>query len=135
MARKLTPQQQAFAVEVATGDCTATDAALSAGYSPASATKIASQLLDNPRVVAEIERIKGKATAASVGSKAEALDRIWKLACDAADEGARRDAYQGYELWLKATGNLVEKREVKHEDVELDWGDVVDPGGGDDDEG
>ena len=121
MARKLTPQQRAFAVEVATGDCTATDAALSAGYSPASATKIASQLMDNPRVVAEIERIQAKATATSVGSKAKALDAVWRIA-ESNEDKAPKTALSAYELWLKATGNLVEKREnLNTATIEVEW--------------
>lgn len=127
MARKLTPQQRAFAVEVASG-CTATEAAIRAGYSRKSASCQASQLLDNPKVVAEVERIQGKATVASLGSKAEALDLIWRTMNEAAQEGDRVNVYRGSELWLKATGQLIEKREVKtQETIELEWSAPIEP--------
>jgi hypothetical protein len=127
LARKLTPQQRAFAVEVASG-CTATEAAIRAGYSRKTAGDQASQLLRNPKIASEVERIQGKATVASLGSKAEALDLIWRTMNEAAQDGDRVNVYRGSELWLKATGQLVEKREVKQQDVvELEWSAPIEP--------
>ena len=55
-------------------------------------------------------------------SRADALDRI-KLTID--DAGQNRDfgnVFRGCELWLKATGNLVNQHEVKQDQtVELSW--------------
>lgn len=92
-----------------------------AGYSRKSAGKIASQLMDNPRIASELERVLAKAQAVAVGSKAEALSRIWAIG-EREDESNPRISLQAYELWLKATGNLVEKREVtENQTVNIEW--------------
>jgi len=59
--RPPTAQQQRFAEEVAKGDCTQKEAAKRAGYSARTAEKIASQLLDNPRVAALVQQLREKA--------------------------------------------------------------------------
>ena len=119
---KLTDKQMAFVVEIAKGGCTNKQAALTAGYSPANAESQASQMLKKPHVKAELERIRGNAVAQAQGTKAKALDRIWDLAESAADEDNRREAYQGYELWLKASGHLVEKREINtNQTIDVEW--------------
>jgi len=79
--------------------------------------------MSNPKIKAEVERIQAKAVVAALGSKAELLNLIWKSLEEAAAEGARRDLYAGSELWLKATGQLVEKREIDQTStvVEIEW--------------
>lgn len=122
MDRKLTPQQQSFAAEVAAGNCTLTEAALRAGYSPKSASKLGSQLMANPRISAEVDRIRAKAAATAQGSRVEVLDIIYETLHEARVDGDRANTLKAAELWLKATGNLVEKREnVTEGKIELEW--------------
>lgn len=123
MAKGLTPQQRYFAAEVATGKCTLAEAAIRAGYSPKTANSQGSQLLSNPKIAAEVNRIQAKAAVQAIGSKEEALNAIWEIARDAQANSARRDALAAYELWMKARGELVEKREVEQTStvIEIEW--------------
>lgn len=130
MARKITPQQMAFAAEVASG-CTATEAARRAGYSQRTAGKYAPQLLANPRVRAEIERMQRKAEVQALGSKAELLNMWWEALTDAKAEGDRRGLADLGERWLKARGEFVEKVEQTIEQViDLEWSEPIEPEGG-----
>ena len=121
MARTITPQQMLFAVNVASG-MTAKAAAIDAGYAPKYADRQGSQLLVNPRVKHEIDRIKNKATAASLGSKAEALDILWQTAAEARADGDRVNVTRCLELWLKATGQLVTRQQIEtNQQIDLAW--------------
>lgn len=122
MAKKLSAQQRSFAQAAASG-MSLTDAALSAGYSPTTAKFQGSKLAKLPEVAAEIDRIAAKSEAVAIGSKAEALDMVWRTMQSAADDGDRVNVYRGVELWLKATGQLVEKHQVDQTSqvVQIDW--------------
>ena len=119
--RKLSNQQKAFAANVASGMPLA-EAAKDAGYSPKSAPALASQLMKKAKVAEEVARIRAKAVASSRGSKAECLDLIWSVLEEAKAAGDRANFNRGCELWLKATGNLVHKQEIKTDQViEVEW--------------
>lgn len=126
--RKLTDQHKAFAAEVAAGS-SFMDAAISAGYSQNSAKFYGSKLAADPLVRAEIDRIRAKGEAVSVGSRAEALNIIWRTMQGAEEAEDRANVYRGAELWLKATGQLVERSEQVSTVVEIDWSSSE--GGGD----
>jgi len=122
---KLTDQRKVFAANVASG-MPLHDSAVDAGYSPLSASQQASALMKYPEITAEIERIRSKAMATSVGSKAECLDLIWRTMQESAANGPPRDVYQGAELWLKATGQLVTKQEVvTNQTIDIEWSQPV----------
>lgn len=114
----LTKQQQVFAAGVVQG-MSAEKAAISAGYSAKSVNSYASQLLSNPKVAAEIERMRAKSEIVAVGSKAELLNMVWaRLAKSESD----RDFATLSRLWFDATGAMVIKQEIKTDQVvELAW--------------
>ena len=130
VANGLTPQQMSFVAEVASGK-TARDAAIAAGYKASNADNTASTLSKNPKVAAEIARVMAKATAVAQGSKAEALDMLWDSMVEAKAEQDRSGLKGLAELWLKANGHLIERREVRTDTVcEIEWSST--DGGGDD---
>ena len=98
------------------------DAAISAGYSVKSADRIATRLVQNRLVSAEIHRIQSKPINASLGSKAECLDKLWR-GIELAENGQDSTALARLsELWLKANGMLIEKREIRQDSVcEIEW--------------
>lgn len=114
----LTKQQQVFAAGVAQG-MTQRDAAIAAGYSAKSADAQASQMLKNPKVAAELARMRAKSEIVAVGSKAELLNMVWaRLAKSESD----RDFTALSRLWFDATGAMVIKQEIKTDQVvELAW--------------
>lgn len=118
---KLTNQQKTFAANVASG-MPLGESAKDAGYSPKSASVIASKLVKNSKVVDEIARIRSKATTASLGSKAELLDVLWQTMEEARADGDRVNVVRCGELWLKATGQLVNKQEIKTDQtIDVQW--------------
>jgi phage terminase small subunit len=123
MASKLNQKQMAFALNVASGLYDQEDAALRAGYSAKCAKTYASRMMTKPEIRAEVDRIRAKAEAKSVGSKAEALDMIWATMQEAAMAMDRTNVYKGAELWLKATGQLVDKQQIEQttRTIEIDW--------------
>lgn len=123
MASKLNQKQMAFALNVASGQYDQEDAALRAGYSPKCAKTYASRMMTMPAIKAEVDRIRAKAEAKSVGSKAEVLDMIWATMQEASMAMDRTNVYKGAELWLKATGQLVDKQQIEQttRTIEIDW--------------
>lgn len=132
MPKGLTPQQRLFAVEVASGK-TQRDAAIAAGYSPKSADRIATRLVKNGPVAAEIARIQNKATACAFVDRTRTLEIIGNALESAAEAGDSAAIARLGELNLKAQGHLVERREVRTDIVvELEWdSQVIVSGGGD----
>lgn len=124
MADRLSPMQAAFAVNYASGTMDATEAALRAGYSPGCARSNGCRLAKHPLVVAEVDRMRNKAQALAIGSKAEVLDLVYHTMQQASEAGDRTNVYKGAELWLKATGQLIEKQEIEQttRTIEIDWG-------------
>lgn len=123
MAKGFTPRQQAFIASVASGSMDYTEAAVSAGYSPHTAKSTGSKLMMRDDIRAEVDRIRAKATAVAQGSKTEALDIIWDTLKGAAKDGDRPNVYKGAELWLKATGQLVEKQQIEQTStiIDIEW--------------
>jgi len=122
MAKAISPQQMSFAVNAASG-MSLTDAALAAGYSPNTAKYQGSHLARQPHIAAEIDRIAKKGEAVAMGSKAQVLDLVWQTMEGAFDDGDRTNVYKGAELWLKATGQLVDKQQIEQttRTIEIDW--------------
>jgi len=117
----LTKQQQFFAAGVAQG-MPGEKAAVAAGYSAKSANSYASQLISNPKVAAEIERMRSKLEVVALGSKAELLNMLWTEIGKAIAEGDRINVTRMGELWLKARGELVAKHDIKTDQViDLAW--------------
>ena len=126
----LNDQMRAFCRYVVDG-CQRKEAAVKAGYSERSASARAGELAGNPHVKAEIARLRAEAEQASVSKAAEVLDMVYAAIAHAYADHDWPNVYRGSELWLKATGNLVERRQVQTDQViELEW---TTAGGGDED--
>jgi hypothetical protein len=121
-APPLTPQQEAFAVLVAKGKCTATDAAIRCGYSAKSADSIAAQLKANPKVANRIKDIQGKAARRAEQSVAGVLEMLGDTHERAMEIDDLSAANKATELLGKQLGMFVNKVEV---DVELSLADMI----------
>ena len=113
--RRLTPQQQKFLDNYFNGDMTQTKAAREAGYKNASVSAV--RLLRNPVVQERLEEMRleartkyGVTVDKSVRDLKRIRDEAWQL-------GKYGEAIRAEELRLKATGLLVNKSHVMHEDV------------------
>tara|TARA_B100000212_G_C27241884_1_gene476283 strand:+ start:233 stop:763 length:531 start_codon:yes stop_codon:yes gene_type:complete len=113
--KKLTPQQQKFLNNYFNGDMTQTGAAREAGYKNASVSAV--RLLRNPVVQERLEEMRleartkyGVTIDKSVRDLKQMRDQAWEL-------GRFGEAIRAEELRLKATGLLVNKSHVMHEDV------------------
>jgi phage terminase small subunit len=107
----LTFKQERFIAEYLI-DGNATDAARRAGYSERSAYSAAAKLLEHPRVVAELKKLK-KTVLQKVERSVEDIVRdlvTWTQ--EAHDTGDIRTALKGIELQLKRLGELAEKHEI-----------------------
>ena len=124
----LNQQMQAFCRHIAAG-CQKKEAAVKAGYTPASASSRASELLNNPHCKAEIKRLQAEHEAEARGSAVEILNMVYSAVQQSYADSDWPNVYRGSELWLKATGNLIERRKVETDQViELEW---TTTGGGD----
>ena len=112
---RLKPQQQTFLNNYFNGDMTQTAAARKAGYK--NPTVAAVRLLRNPVVQERLEEMRLEASTKygvtvdkSVRDLKKMRDQAWEL-------GRFGEAIRAEELRLKATGLLVNKSHVMHEDV------------------
>ena len=112
---RLKPQQQTFLNNYFNGDMTQTAAARKAGYK--NPTVAAVRLLRNPVVQERLEEMRleartkyGVTVDKSVRDLKKMRDQAWEL-------GRFGEAIRAEELRLKATGLLVNKSHVMHEDV------------------
>ena len=113
--RRLKPQQQEFLNNYLHKDMTQTEAARQAGYK--NPTVYAVRLLQNPVVQERLEEMRleartkyGVTVDKSVRDLKKMRDQAWEL-------GRFGEAIRAEELRLKATGLLVNKSHVMHEDV------------------
>jgi len=115
-SRRLNPMQQKFLDNYFYGDMTQTAAARAAGYSDAGNEAL--RLLNSPHIQARLAEMREEAEA-KFGVTVEKSVRDLKAMRDQAlREGKISAAIKAEELRLKATGLLVNKSHVTHENVE-----------------
>lgn len=90
--RRLTERQAAFCRHLITGK-TATQAARDAGYSTTYADRQAKQLLENPQVAAELERLRAKIEPEAIVTAQDVLRGLRNEAENAQSDTARVAAW------------------------------------------
>ena len=115
--RKLTPQHQKFLDFYFHKDMTQTGAAREAGYK--NPTVAAVRLLRNPVVQERLEEMRLEAKNKFGVTIDKSVRDLKKLRDEAWQNGRFGDAIRAEELRLKATGLLVSKSHVLHEDVNV----------------
>ena len=113
--KKLTPQQQTFLDKYFNGDMTQTAAARAAGYKNASVSAV--KLLRNPVVQERLEEMRLEARTKYCFTVDKSVRDLKKMRDEAWELGKYGEAIRAEELRLKATGLLVNKSHVMHEDV------------------
>ena len=113
--KKLTPQQQTFLDNYFNGDMTQTGAARAAGYKNASVSAV--RLLRNPIVQERLEEMRLEARTKYGVTVDKSVRDLKKMRDEAWELGKYGEAIRAEELRLKATGLLVNKSHVMHEDV------------------
>jgi phage terminase small subunit len=113
--KKLTPQQQNFLDLYFNGDKTQTAAAREAGYKNPSVSAV--KLLRNPIVQERLEEMRLEARTKYGVTVDKSVRDLKKMRDEAWELGKYGEAIRAEELRLKATGLLVNKSHVMHEDV------------------
>ena len=113
--KKLTPQQQTFLDLYFNGDKTQTAAAREAGYKNPSVSAV--KLLRNPIVQERLEEMRLEARTKYGVTVDKSVRDLKKMRDEAWEMGKYGEAIRAEELRLKATGLLVNKSHVMHEDV------------------
>ena len=113
--KKLTPQQQTFLDKYFNGDMTQTAAARGAGYKNAAVSAV--KLLRNPVVQERLEEMRLEARTKYGVTVDKSVRDLKKMRDEAWELGKYGEAIRAEELRLKATGLLVNKSHVMHEDV------------------
>jgi phage terminase small subunit len=113
--KKLTPQQQNFLDLYFNGDKTQTAAAREAGYKNPSVSAV--KLLRNPIVQERLEEMRLEARTKYGVTVDKSVRDLKKMRDEAWEMGKYGEAIRAEELRLKATGLLVNKSHVMHEDV------------------
>ena len=113
--KKLTPQQQNFLDKYFNGDMTQTAAARAVGYKNASVSAV--KLLRNPVVQERLEEMRLEARTKYGVTVDKSVRDLKKMRDEAWEMGKFGEAIRAEELRLKATGLLVNKSHVMHEDV------------------
>jgi phage terminase small subunit len=113
--KKLTPQQQTFLDLYFNGDKTQTAAAREAGYKNPSVSAV--KLLRNPIVQERLEEMRLEARTKYGVTVDKSVRDLKKMRDEAWELGKYGEAIRAEELRLKATGLLVNKSHVMHEDV------------------
>lgn len=112
---RLKPQQQTFLNNYFNGDMTQTAAARSAGYK--NPTVAAVRLLRNPIVQERLEEMRLEAKTKYGVTVDKSVRDLKKMRDEAWELGKYGEAIRAEELRLKATGLLINKSHVMHEDV------------------
>lgn len=113
--RKLTPQQQKFLDNYFNGDMTQTASARSAGYKNPSVSAV--RLLRNPVVAERLEEMRLEARTKYGVTVDKSVRDLKKMRDEAWELGRYGEAIRAEELRLKATGLLINKSHVMHEDI------------------
>lgn len=112
---KMTMMAKRFADRFAEGDCTATQAAREAGYSPKSAGQIAYQLLNprvTPQVVEYLAYLRDVKSAKYGVSKEGMLERLYVLSRGAEDAGQYSAAINAEKIRASLAGLTIDRRET-----------------------
>ena len=112
---KMTMMQKTFADRFAEGDCTATQAAKEAGYSPKTATSIAVQLLNpriTPAVVEYLAYLRDVKSAKYGVTKQGMLERLYVLSRGAEDAGQFSAAINAEKIRASLAGLTIDRRET-----------------------
>lgn len=114
--RKITPQQEKFLQNFLHKDMTQTAAARAAGYKHPNVQAV--HLLRNPVVIERMEEMRQELEAKFGVSITKSVRDMQRLRDDAWQAGNFSAAIKAEELRLKATGLLVAKSHVVHENVD-----------------
>lgn len=114
--RRLTPQQQKFLDNYLHGDMTQTAAARAAGYKTPNVD--AHRLLNKPQVQERLQEMREEMRAKYGVTIDRSVRDLKKMRDQALQEGKISAAIKAEELRLKATGLLVNKSHVTHENIE-----------------
>lgn len=111
----MTYMQKTFADRFAEGNCTATQAAMEAGYSPRTAGSIARQLLDpsiTPQVVEYLSMLRDQMAAKYGVSKEGMLQRLHTLSRGAEEAGQYSAAINAEKIRASLAGLTIDRRET-----------------------
>lgn len=104
---ELTDKQKRF-IEAYNGN--AADAARAAGYSSKNADKIASQLMDNPEIVAAIQEREKERRAALIATREERMIALTEIMRNGDERTA--DRIRATEIMCKAEGDFIDRKEI-----------------------
>jgi len=114
--KKITPQQQKFLDNYVHKDMTQTAAARAVGY--ANPTVDGTRILQRPIIQERLEEMRQELESKFGVTIAKSVRDLQKIRDEAFEKGKYGDAIRAEELRLKATGLLVHKSHVKHENVD-----------------
>ena len=112
---KLSMRQKRFADRFVEGDCSATQAAIEAGYSPASAPQQAYKLLnhaESPQVVAYLARLREDMEIRYGVTKEGMLKRLYTLSRGAEEQGQYSSAIVAEKARASLGGLTIDRRET-----------------------
>ena len=109
----LTARQKRF---IGAFEGNATEAARLAGYSPKTADKIASQLMDKPEIITAIRERENARSSAEIMTREQR--QIFWTAIARDPEQPTKDRLRASELLAKSEGDFIERREVTGADGE-----------------
>ena len=114
--KKITPQQQKFLNNYVHKDMTQTSAARDVGY--ANPTVDATRILQRPIIQERLEEMRLELESKFGVAIAKSVRDLQNIRDMALNNGKYGDAIRAEELRLKATGLLVNRTHVKHENVD-----------------
>ena len=114
--KKITPQQQKFLNNYVHKDMTQTSAARDVGY--ANPTVDATRILQRPIIQERLEEMRLELESKFGVTIAKSVRDLQNIRDMALNNGKYGDAIRAEELRLKATGLLVNRSHVKHENVD-----------------
>ena len=114
--KKITPQQQKFLNNYVHKDMTQTSAARDVGY--ANPTVDATRILQRPIIQERLEEMRLELESKFGVTIAKSVRDLQNIRDIALNNGKYGDAIRAEELRLKATGLLVNRTHVKHENVD-----------------
>ena len=113
--KKITPQQQKFLDNYVHKDMTQTAAARAVGY--ANPTVDGTRILQRPIIQERLEEMRQELETKFGVTIAKSVRDLQKIRDQAFEKGKYGDAIRAEELRLKATGLLVNKQHIMHEDM------------------
>ena len=114
--KKITPQQQKFLDNYVHKDMTQTASARAVGY--ANPTVDGTRILQRPIIQERLEEMRQELESKFGVTIAKSVRDLQKIRDEAFEKGKYGDAIRAEELRLKATGLLVHKSHVKHENID-----------------